>query len=328
MRCAIEARRGVILSIAAALSICPLASWAQNFPTKPVRYVVPFGAGGSPDIVGRLVAERLTRLWGYQVIVENRVGVAGVLGTAFVAKAPPDGHTLVQCNVASSGIAMSLFAKMPYDQLRDIAPVARIGTMPNVLTVHPSVPMRSIKEFIAYARAHPGKLSYASGLVGTSPQLSMELFNLMARTEIVNIPYKIGAQGITDTIAGQVPAGIFNLPAMVAVVQGGRLRALAVTSAKRVSQLPDVPTMQEAGLPGYEVNSWYGVCAPATTPTALLDRLHTDVNTVLGMPEIQQRLNDLLGEAAPISREEFDQFIRTDIVRWAQVIKDAGIAQQ
>jgi tripartite-type tricarboxylate transporter receptor subunit TctC len=330
MRCVIEARRGVIFSIAAALWIGPLApaSWAQSFPSKTVRYVVPFGAGGSPDIVGRLVAERLTRLWGQQVIVENRVGVAGVLGTAFVAKSPPDGHTLVQCNVASSGIAVSLFAKMPYDQLRDIAPVARIGTMPNVLTVHPSMPMRSVKEFIAYARAHPGKLSYASGLVGTSPQLSMELFNLMAKTEIVNIPYKIGAQGITDTIAGQVPVGIFNLPAMVALVQQGRLRALAVTSAKRVSQLPDVPTMQEAGLPGYEINSWYGVCAPAGTPTALLDRLHADINSVLRTPEIQQRLNDLLGEAAPISREEFDQFIRADIARWAQVIKDAGIAQQ
>jgi tripartite-type tricarboxylate transporter receptor subunit TctC len=328
MRCVLETRRAAILAIAAAACMCPAASEAQSFPVKPVRYVVPFGAGGSPDIVARLLAERLTRLWGQQVIVENRVGVAGVMGTAFVAKSPPDGHTLVQCNVASSGIAMSLFAKMPYDQVRDIAPIARIGMMPNVLTVHPSVPTRSMKEFIAYARSHPGKLSCATGLVGTSPQLSMELLNLMAKTDIVNIPYKIGAQGITDTIAGQVPVGIFNLPGMVAPVQAGRLRALAITSAKRVSQLPSVPTMQEAGLSGYEVTSWYGVCAPAGTPTALLDRLHADINTVLGTPEIQQRLNELLGEAVPISREEFDQFIRAEIVKWAQVIKDAKIPLQ
>ena len=199
---------------------------------------------------------------------------------------------------------------------------------PNILTVHPSVPIKSIKEFIAYAKAHPGELSYASGLVGTSPHLSMEWFKLMAKIEVVNIPYKVGAQGITDTIGGQVPSGIFNLPAMVAPVQSGRLRGLAVTSAKRVSQLPSVPTMQEAGLPGYEVNSWYGVCAPAGTPTPVLDKLYTDITAVLRIPEMQQRLNDLVLDTSPTTREEFEQFIRTEIARWAQVIKDAGIPQQ
>jgi len=308
--------------------MCAAESSAQNFPTKPVRYVVPFGAGASPDIVARLLAERLTRLWGQQVFVENRVGFAGVLGTAFVAKSPPDGHTLVQCNVASSGIAISLFAKMPYDQVRDLAPVTRIGLTPNLLTVHPSVPIRSMKGFIAYAKAHPGKLSYASGLVGTSPQLSMELIKLMAKIDVVNIPYKIAAQGITDTIGGQIPIGIFNFPSMVAPVQAGRLRALAVTSATRVAQLPSAPTMQEAGLPGYEVNSWYGVCAPAATPAAVLDKLHSDINSVLRIPEIQQRLEELVIGGPPTSRGEFDQFIRGEIARWAKVIKDAGIPQQ
>ena len=303
-------------------------SWAQSFPSKTVRYVVPFGAGGSPDIVARLIAERLTRLWGQQVIVENRVGVAGTMGTAFVAKSPPDGHTLVQCNVASSGIAVSLFAKMPYDQLRDIAAIARIGRMPNVVTVHPSVPFKSMNGLVSYAKTNPGKLSVATGLVGTSPQLSMELINLMAKVELVNIPYKIGAQGISDVLAGQLPIGIFNLPSMVAPVQGGRLRALAVTSAKRVAQIPEVPTMQEAGFPGYEVTSWYGVCGPAGIPPALLEKLHADINAVLGSPELQHRLNELLGEATPVSREEFDQFIRAEIVKWAQVIKDAKIPLQ
>ncbi len=266
MRCAIEARLGVIFSIAAAVWMSPVASLAQTFPSKPVRYVIPFGAGGSPDVVGRLLADRLTRLWGQQVIVDNRVGVAGVLGTAYVAKSPPDGYTLVQCNIASSGIAGSLFARMPYDQLRDFAPVTRIGMTPNLITVHPSVPMRSVREFVAYARANPGKLSYAAGLVGTSPHLSMEWFKLMAKIDVVHIPYKIGAQGISDNVAGQVPVGIANFPASSAQVQAGRLRPLAVTSAKRAAPLPSVPTIQESGYRGYEVNSWYGVCAPAGTP--------------------------------------------------------------
>src|SRR5687768_8250597 len=182
MRCMIETRRGVIFALAAAASLCAAASWAQApqpFPTKPVRYVVPFGAGGSPDLVARIITDRLTRLWGQQVIVENRAGVAGMLGTAFVAKSPPDGHTLIQCNIASSAIGMSLFAKPLYDQLRDIAAVTRIGLTPNIITVHPSMPVKSMKELIAYAKRNPGKLSYASGQVGTSPQLSMELVKLV-----------------------------------------------------------------------------------------------------------------------------------------------------
>lgn len=324
----IERRRALVFAIATAVWTGPAASWAQSFPSKPVRYVVPFGPGTSPDIVGRLIADRLTRLWGQQVIVDNRVGVAGVLGTAFVAKSPPDGHALIQCNIASSAIAVSLFAKMPYDQVRDIAPVTRIGMTPNIVLVHPSLPVRSMKEFIAYARAHPGKLSYASGLVGTSPQLSMELIKLMAKIDLVNIPYKVGSQGMTDTIAGQIPVNISNFPASVVPVQSGRLRALAVTTATRVPQAPSVPTVQESGLPGYDVSSWYGVCAPAGTPAALLDRLHTDFNSVLRIPELQQRLEELVIGGPATTREEFDQFIRSEIARWARVIKDAAIPLQ
>ena len=323
----VEARRGLILAITVALWLAPAAS-AQSFPSKPVRYVVPFGAGASPDIVGRLLADRFTKLWGQQVFVDNRVGAAGVLGTAYVAKAPPDGHTLIQCNIASSGIAVSLYAKMPYDQVRDIAPVTRIGMTPNIITVHPSVPIKSMKQLIAYARANPNKLSYSSGLVGTSPQLSMELIKLKTKIDIVNIPYKIGFQGLTDTIAGQVPINISNFPTTVAPVQSGRLRPLAVTSATRASQAPDVPTVQEAGIPGYEVNSWYGVCAPAATPAALLDRLHADINGVLRMPDIRARLDELMMSGPQTTREEFDQFIRAEIAKWAQVIKDAKIPQQ
>jgi tripartite-type tricarboxylate transporter receptor subunit TctC len=290
--------------------------------------VVPFGAGASPDIVGRLLADRFTRMWGQQVIVDNRVGVAGVMGTAFVAKSPPDGHTMIQCNVASSAIAMTLIAKMPYDQLRDLAAVTRIGNMPNIILSHPSAPFRNLKEMIAYARANPGKLSYSSGLPGVSPQLSVEMIKLQAKIDIVNVPYKIAAQGLTDTIGGQVPINISNLPASVQPVASGRLRAIAVTSAQRTPQMPNVPTVAEAGFPGYEVQSWYGVCVPSGTPVAILDKLNTDIHSVLRIPEIQQRLTELGIDIAPTTREAFDQFIRAEIARWAQVIKEAGIAQQ
>ena len=328
MRYVIEASRGLTCAIAAAILMCPAASRAQAYPSKPVRYVVPFDAGTSPDVVGRILAERLTRLWGQQVLVENRVGAAGVLGSAFVAKSPPDGYTLLQANIAPNAIAVSLYAKVPYDQLRDFAPITRIGMTPNIITVHPSVPLKSIKQFIAYAKAHPGQLSYSSAIVGTSPQLSMELLKLQVKFDVVHIPYRIAAQAITDTIGGQVPVNISNVPAIIGPVQAGRLRALAVTSAQRVSMLQDVPTMQEAGVANFEVNSWYGVAAPAGTPVLLLDKLNADITTMLRMPEIQQRMIELVMPPTPTTRDEFDQFIRAEIARWAQVIKDAGIPRQ
>jgi len=329
MRCVIGNAGSAIRVITVAACLAPLTSWGQApYPTKPVRYVVPFGAGASPDIVGRVLADKFTRMWGQQVFVDNRVGAAGVLGSAFVAKSPPDGHTLLQCNVASSAIAVSLYLKMPYDALRDLVAVTRIGMTPNIILVHPSVPIKTIKELIAYARANPGKLSYASGLPGVSPQLSMELLKLMTKIDIVNIPYKVGSQAMTDNIAGQVPVGVSNFPASVAPVKSGRLRPLAVTSTARVAQLPDVPTVQETGLPGYEVTSWQGVCAPAGTPVAVLEKLNADVNTVLRMPDVAQRMEELVMVGPQTTREEFDQFIRAEIARFAKVIKDAGIAQQ
>jgi len=325
MHCAIRTRRKANCVTAAAACLISAAAVAQDFPSKPVHYIVPFGAGGSPDIVARLLADRLTKLWGQQVIVENRAGVAGVLGSAYVAKAAPDGHTLLQCNIAPNAIGVTMFKKLPYDQLRDFAPVTRIGSLPNILLAHPSLPVRSIKELVVYAKAHPGELSYSSGQVGTSPQLSIELLKLALKIKIVNIPYKIGAQGLTDAIGGQVPLNVSNLPQSISPVQSGRLRALAVTSAKRAAPLPNVPTMQESGVKGYEVNSWYGVCAPSATPPAILDKLNTDITSVLRIPALQQRLSELITEITPTSREDFDRFIRGEIDRWARVIKEANI---
>ena len=301
---------------------------AQSFPTKPVRYVVPFPAGASPDIIARLLTERFSRMWGQQVLVENRSGAGGTVGAAFAAKAPADGYTLFQCNIASSAIAESLYAKMPYDQQRDFAPISRIGTTPNILVVHPSLPVRTMKELIAYARANPGKLSYGTSAAGTSPQLAIEMLKLTAKIEIVHVAYKGAPQALSDVVGGQIPMSGQTAPAVLPAVQAGRVRALAVSSMKRIPQLPNVPTMDESALPGFEVNSWYGLCAPAATPAPILDKVHADLTTVLRMPEIDARLRELVVTVAPTSREEFGRFIRMEIERWARVIKDAGIAQQ
>jgi tripartite-type tricarboxylate transporter receptor subunit TctC len=262
------------------------------------------------------------------VVVDNRSGAGGTLGAAIAAKAPADGYTLFQCNIASSAIAESLYAKMPYNHQRDFAPISLIGKTPNVLVVQPSMPARTVQEFIAYAKANPGKLSYGTSAAGSSQHLTMEFLKLTAKIDVVHVAYKGAPQALSDVIGGQIPASVQSAPGVLAAIQGGRVRALAVTSLTRIPQLPSVPTVQETALPGFEVSSWYGLCAPAGTPTPILDKIHTDLTAVLRIPEIQQRFNDLVVEVAPTSREEFAQFIRAETARWAQVIKDAGIAQQ
>jgi tripartite-type tricarboxylate transporter receptor subunit TctC len=317
-------------SLLLALALLPsyIPASAQSYPVKPVRYVVPFPPGGSPDIIARVISDRFSRMWGQQVLVENRSGAGGTLGAAFAAKSPADGYTLFQCNVASSAIAESLYARMPYDHQRDFAPLSRIGLTPNVLVVHPSLPARSMKEFIDYARANPGKLSYGTSAAGTSQQLTMELLKLTAKINVVFVPYKGAMQALSDVIGGQIPSSAQSAPGVLSAIETGRVRPLAVTSLKRLSQLPSVPTMDETALPGFEVNSWYGLCAPAATPAPILDKVHADLTTVLRMPEIQQRFKDLVIEVAPTSREEFAQFIRAETTRWARVIKSAGIPQE
>jgi tripartite-type tricarboxylate transporter receptor subunit TctC len=306
----------------------PAGPAAQAYPAKTVRYVVPFPAGASPDIIARLVTERLSHMWGQQVIVDNRSGAGGTLGAAFAAKSPPDGYTLFQCNIASSAIAQSLYSRMPYDAQRDFAPISRIGLAPSIFVVHPSVPARSMKDFITYARANPGKLSYGASAPGTSPQLAMELLKLTAKIQVIHVSYKGAPQALQDVIGGQIPCSMQTAPGVMAAIQSSRVRPLAVTSMKRISQLPELPTLDESALPGFEVSSWYGLCAPAGTPAPILDKLHADLLAVLRLPEIQQRLNDLIIQVSPTSRDEFAQFIRTESARWARVIKDAGIPQQ
>jgi tripartite-type tricarboxylate transporter receptor subunit TctC len=328
MRIGIQALRTLMLTLLGLTWIVPASAQAPAYPAKPVRYVVPFPAGASPDIIARLITDRFARMWGQQVLVDNRSGAGGTVGAAFAAKSPPDGHTLFQCNIASSAIAGSLYAKMPYDHERDFAPISRIGRSPSVLVVHPSMPARTVKDFIAYARANPGKLSYGTSAAGTSPQLAMELVKLTAKIDVVHVAYKGAPQALTDVIGGQIPVTMQTAPAVLPSIVAGRVRALAVTSLERIPQLPAVPTMHEAALPGFEVNSWYGLCAPAGTPTPVLDKVHADLVAVLQTPEVKQRFTEMVIDVSPTSREEFARFIRAESDRWARVIQDAGIAKQ
>jgi tripartite-type tricarboxylate transporter receptor subunit TctC len=327
MRCVIGTTRVWMCVLIAATGTIGSASWAQNFPVKPVRYVIPFPAGTSNDIVGRLITDRLTKMWGQNVVVENRSGASGTIGAAFVAKSPPDGYTLLHCNIAPNAISPSMMAKLPYEH-KDFAPITRIGMPPNVIAVHPSTQFKTIKDMVAYAKANPGQLSYAAGLVGTSPHLTMEWLKQRLKFDIVHVPFVNAAQGTTSVMTGEIPINVTNMPFIIGQIKAGRLRTLAVASAKRQALLPDVPTMQESGVPGFEVNSWYGVCAPAGVPAALLDKINADLHAVLRIPEIEQRLSDLGMPPAPTTRDEFDKFIRAQIAQWAQVIKDAGIPKQ
>jgi len=318
----------LIVSAFAALTWPGAPPFAQSYPVKPVRYVVAFAAGDSPDIVARLVADRMSRLWDQQMVVENRVGAGGTIAGAAVANAAPDGYTLFHCNIASSAIASAIYPKLPYDPVRDFAMVSRIATTANALIVHPSLPAKSVAEFIAYAKAHPGKLSYGSPGVGTSPHLSMELFKTTSGINVVHIAYKGAMPALADLMGGQIPGMLANLPALLPHIVSGKIRALAVTSATRSARLPAVPTMLESGVADYVVTAWYGMCAPAATPVPILDKLHADLTKTLQAPDVQQRLADLVIEVAPTSRDEFTAFIRSEMARWAKVVRDSGIPTQ
>ena len=318
----------LIVSAFAALTWPGAPPFAQSYPVKPVRYVVAFAAGDSPDIVARLVADRMSRLWDQQMVVENRVGAGGTIAGAAVANAAPDGYTLFHCNIASSAIASAIYPKLPYDPVRDFAMVSRIATTANALIVHPSLPAKSVAEFIAYAKAHPGKLSYGSPGVGTSPHLSMELFKTTSGINVVHIAYKGAMPALADLMGGQIPGMLANLPALLPHIVSGKIRALAVTSATRSARLPAVPTMLESGVADYVVTAWYGMCAPAATPVPILDKLHADLTKTLQAPDVQQRLADLVIEVAPTSRDEFTAFILSEMARWAKVVRDSGIPTQ
>jgi tripartite-type tricarboxylate transporter receptor subunit TctC len=297
---------------------------AQTYPTKPIRLVVPFPPGGATDILARDVAQKLTEAWGQSVIVDNRPGAGGNIGSELVAKSAPDGYTLEMGTVGTHAINASLYAKMPYDHVKDFVPVILVAGVPNVLVVTPSLPANSVAELIAYAKANPGKLNFASSGNGTSIHLSGELFKVMAGVQITHIPYKGSAPALQDLLAGQVQLMFDNLPPSLPQIKAGKLRALAVTSLARAPALPDVPTLAESGLPGFEASSWFGILAPAGTPAPIVAKINAEVAKWLSTPEAKEKLLKQGANPAGGTPEDFAKHIAAETAKWAKVVKDSG----
>ena len=309
------------------MTMSALDVWGQSYPSKPARMIVAFGAGATTDIVARIFANKLSEVWGQQLVVENRPGAGGVIGLESAARATPDGYTLVLCGI-NQAISAALYKKLPYDHLRDFAPVSLVATLPNILVVNSAVPARTVGEFVAYAKANPGKMKYASSGIGASPHLTMELFKTTSGINLVHVPYKTMAQGVTDLLGGHVDAAFNNLPTQLPNVRAGKMRALGVTSARRSEQLPDVPTIIESGYPDFEVTVWQGLCAPARTPPEILTKLHADVMKALAAPDLRQRFVEQGVDSAPSSTEAFSAFIRAETVRWGKTVRESGVVAQ
>jgi tripartite-type tricarboxylate transporter receptor subunit TctC len=317
--------RMLVRAALAALFAFPVL--AQDYPSRPVRLVVPFAAGGPNDIIARLVGGRLSEALGQPIVVENRPGAGGNIGTDFVAKAPSDGYTLLSAGPGSL-IINPLLGAVPYDTARDFAPVSLMASAPNVLVVHPSVPAKSVRELIALARARPRQLNYASGGPGSTPHLSGALFAVMAGIDIVHIPYKGTGPASADLLGGQVQMAFFGIPPLLPHIKSGKLRALAVTGKRRSPELPEVQTVHEAALPGYEVSPWYGLLAPAGTPRAIVDRLNAEVTKIVRGAEMREKLASQGAEPGGGTPEDYAAAIRADTVTWARVIREAGLRRE
>jgi len=300
---------------------------AQSYPSRVVRMVVAYPPGGSIDVVARLVNQRLTTAFGHQFIIDNRAGAAGNIGTDYVAKATGDGYTLLMGSAASISSAPAVYAKLPYDPVRDLAPIIQVANQPNVLTAHPSVPARTLKEFIAIAKANPGKFNYGSSGIGASQHMTAELFAMLTGVKIEHIPYKGGTPAMTDLISGQIDFMFTPAPNAIAFVKSGKIRGIAVTSLTRSSALPELPTMDESGLKGFELLGWIGLLGPAGTPREIVDRLNADINKMLA-GDIRPRLTDLGLDAMGGTPEQFAAFIRQDIAKYVKIVKVAGIPPQ
>ena len=312
--------------VALAMALCTLApaALAQAYPSKPVRLIVPFPPGGVTDIVGRILAQRLGESLGQQVLVDNRGGAAGAIGAQAAAKSAPDGYTLLMAT-ATHAINATLIPNPNFDLVKDLAPVSLAASVPLLLAVNPSFPARDVKELVAAAAARPGQINFASGSTGSASHLAGEMLKTMARVDMVHIPYKGGSLGIQDLVAGQVQLMFENMPSILPFVQSGRLRGLAVTSAKRSPAAPDLPTMIESGYPGFEAGSWYGLFAPAGTPPEILARLNADMSKSLRSPETRKLLSQQGAEPVGNSEAEFAAFIRAEIAKWGRVIKAANV---
>jgi tripartite-type tricarboxylate transporter receptor subunit TctC len=300
------------------------AAQAQQYPAKPIRIVVGFAPGGPTDIYARLIGQKLTAAWGQPIIVDARPGASGNIGADIVAKSPPDGYTLM---VPSFSIAVnpSLYAKLPYDLMRDLAPVAMYASVGHILLVHPSVPARNVQELLALAKKQPGTLLYATAGHGTAGHLAAELFNMMAGVKLVHVPYKGMAPAQTDAIGGQVSMIFDSLSTGLTAIRANRLRPLAVTTLNRQPSAPEIPTLSESGLKGYELGAWYGLLAPAGTPREIVQRLYSEVSRGLREPDARERLSNLGAELVDKNPEAFGEHLRSEIIKWGKVVKAAGI---
>jgi len=310
---------------AVALGLAAGTSFAQQYPTKPIRLLVGFAPGGGTDIVARVIGQKLSEWWGQQVIVENRAGATGTIAADFVSKAGPDGYTLLMGHVNSNAIAPTIFKKLPYDAIKDFASVTYVGYVPNVLTVHPSLPVRSVKELVALAKSRPGELTCASSGTGSTQHLALELFMTLTGVKIIHVPYKGSGQAIVDLVAGQVLMNFDTMPPVIDHIKSSRLRALAVTTPKRASQLPEIPTLDETGLKGFEMTNWYGVVAPAGVPRDIINKVSADINKALQDPGVRKRLVDVGTEIGGGTPESFDTFIKSEIAKYTKLVKAANV---
>ncbi len=310
--------------IAVLAGSCGVAS-AQEYPVKAIRFIAPNLPGGPTDILARLIGQKLAESFGQPVVIENRAGAGGNIGTEAAAKSPPDGYTLVTGNNATFGANVSLYKNLGFDPVRDFAPVVLVASQPNILVVHPSLPVTSVKELIALAKARPGQLNYSGSGMGAAAHLAAEFFKSLTGTNIVHISYKSAAPALTDLIAGQTQLMFATSLSVMPYIKANRVRALAVTTAKRARSMPELPTVAEAGVPGFEAFTWHGVFVPAGTPTAIIARLNAEINRMLQMPDVRERLGALGAEIIGGTPKEFADHIQREIPKWAKVIKDAGV---
>jgi tripartite-type tricarboxylate transporter receptor subunit TctC len=314
---------------AAAAGLLP--GWAQaqdvaSYPNKPIRMIVPFTPGGSTDILGRTIGQLLSQTWGQSVVIENVPGAGGSIGADKVAKAAPDGYTLMMGHIGTLAVTPSLYPKLPYDPIKAFQAVAWVARVPNVLVVHPSVPVKTMKELVAYAKANPGKINYGSGGNGSAAHIATEYLKLQTGTQMQHVPYKGTAPAVTDLVAGQIQLMFTGVPAVISQVKAGQLRALAVSSPRRVKAVPDLPTVAEAlGIKDFEADQWYGIVAPAGTPAPLVAKLNKQINDLLASPEISTKLASEGAEPTPNPPEVFAKLIETEIARWRTVIQAGGV---
>jgi tripartite-type tricarboxylate transporter receptor subunit TctC len=312
-----------------AASVLSLPAYAATaFPTKPIRIIVAYTPAGTTDILARAIGQKMSETWGQPVIIDNRAGAAGNIGTEVAARATPDGHTLLMGTAGTHGINVSLYRKLSWHPVNDFAPVSLSAMVPNIMVVNNALPVKNVREFVAHVKANPGKLSYGSPGNGSTAHLSMELFKSMTGSTIVHIPYKGSAGVLTDVMGGQIAVTIDNMPPYIPQVKAGKIRALAVSTGKRSSAMPDLPTIAEAGVPGYEAGAWFGLLAPAGTPKPIVAQLSAESARIIKLPDVSKRVSELGADPVGSTPEQFAELIKTEIAKWAKVIKDANVELQ